>query len=232
MGGAYAATHIEVYLNGVKLKNDATSGWTVSSTTLTIASGLIPGDEVTIVKLESAASFTISGSFANLTDTSVGSQTTNTLIKYNGSAYVPTSLAEDSSGDVAVAGSLTTEVSDFAGSTRDMDVRKANAIFNSTASASITAEGAALINSASTSQTVLLPSTLSSGDIITVYCNPSNSNTGTVVKQDTGGPNLRIEGETSNIANQSTGVTVGVGSIAVITMVSNSLAIIAGSDLT
>ena len=229
MSQSYALTHIEVYLNGVKLRGGTGHDYTVSGTTLTFSESLESGDVVCIVALENASTFTISGTFANLTDTSVASQATNTLIRYDGTNYVPTSLTEDSSGDVAVAGSLTTKATDFAGGTQDVDVRKANGIYNGNASASITAEGATLINSANTGQTVLLPSSLNNGDIITVYCNPANSNAGTVVKQDTGGPNLRIEGQTSNIANQATGVTVGVGSLAVITVVSSNLAIIAGS---
>jgi len=100
MSQSYALTHIEVYLNGVKLRGGASNDYDVSGTTLTFSENLQSGDVVCVVSLESASTFTISGTFANLTDTSVGSQASNTLIKYNGSAYVPTSLSEDSSGNV------------------------------------------------------------------------------------------------------------------------------------
>ena len=54
--------------------------------------------------------------FVDLTDTNVSGQTTNTLIKYNGSQYVPTSLSEDGSGNLTVTGQLNVSTIDSADS--------------------------------------------------------------------------------------------------------------------
>jgi len=216
-GGPYAATQLEVYLNGVKLRNDATSGWTVSSTTLTIASGLIPGDEVTVVKLESASSFTVSSTFANLSDTTVTSQTSgsadNTLIKFNGSAYVPTSLAEDSSGNV------TSLVPGDSGNV-SVDIRKANP--RTTTGTHSLVGGASLYyaNAAATYDV----SALTVGDIVTIY----NEGGGAVTINSGGSVSLFKDGEASAVGSA---VTIAADTIATVTCVSATKAIITGSGI-
>ncbi len=134
-----------------------------------------------------------------------------------------------SSGTVN-AQALTTQVGNHAGGNVSVDVRKANVKYSTS---NLTAEpGASLVNMDGAALTLTLPSTLAAGDIITVYANPSTTGPVKII-QGAGGPSLRINGETSDVANPTTtGVSVGNASIAVITMAGSSLAIISGSDLT
>ena len=217
-GGPYAATQLEVYLNGVKLRNDATSGWTVSSTTLTIASGLIPGDEVTIVKLESASSFTVSSTFANLSDTTVTSQTSgsadNTLIKYNGSAYVPTSLAEDNSGNV------TSLVAGDSGNV-SVDIRKANV---RTTTGTVNLVGGASLYNAGAAATYSCAD-LDKGDIVTVYAAAAS-----VAVVPGASTSLFKDGDAIT-GTSETSVAIGQHTIATVTMISDTVAIITGSGI-
>jgi hypothetical protein len=217
-GGPYAATQLEVYLNGVKLRNDATSGWTVSSTTLTIASGLVPGDEVTIVKLESASSFTVSSTFANLSDTTVTSQTAgsadNTLIKYDGSAYVPTSLAEDSSGNV------TSVVAGDSGNV-SVDIRKANV---RTTTGTVNLVGGASLYNAGAAATYSCAD-LNKGDIVTVYAAAAS------VAVVPGASTSLFKDGNAITGTSETSVAIGQHTIATITMISDTVAIITGSGI-
>lgn len=135
----------------------------------------------------------------------------------------------DATGNISVH-SLTTQVGNHGSGTTAVDVRKANVQFSTT---DLTAEpGASLVNMVGAALTLTLPSTLSAGDIITVYSNPGTTGPVKII-QGSGGPNMRLDGETGNVSNPTTtGVSVGDGSLAVITMVGNTLAIISGSDLT
>ena len=47
--------------------------------------------------------------FVDLNDTSVGGQATDTLIRFDGANYVPTTLTEDASGNITVTGNLTVQ---------------------------------------------------------------------------------------------------------------------------
>ena len=136
---------------------------------------------------------------------------------------------DDATGNISVH-SLTTQVGDHGSGTTAVDVRKANVQFSTT---DLTAEpGASLVNMSGTALTLTLPSTLSAGDIITVYSNPGSTGPVKII-QGSGGPNMRLDGETGNVSNaDTTGVLVGDATLAVITMVGNTLAIISGSDLT
>ena len=96
MSTAYPIANIDVYLNGAQLK--ATDDYTVSGSTLTLGTTLETGDVVTVVGYQAATTATLD----NLSDTSVSGQASNTLIKFDGSAYVPTSMVEDSSGNVGI----------------------------------------------------------------------------------------------------------------------------------
>lgn len=104
MSTAYPIANIDVYLNGAQLK--ATDDYTVSGSTLTLGTTLETGDVVTVVGYQAATTATLD----NLSDTSVSGQASNTLIKFNGSAYVPTSMVEDSSGNVGIGTSSPTEL--------------------------------------------------------------------------------------------------------------------------
>ena len=97
---AYPIANIDVYLNGAQLK--ATDDYTVSGTTLTLGTTLETGDVVTVVAYQAATTATLN----NLSDTSVSGQATDTLLKFNGSAYVPTDLTEDNGGNLTVAGEI------------------------------------------------------------------------------------------------------------------------------
>ena len=97
---AYPIANIDVYLNGAQLK--ATDDYTVSGTTLTLGTTLETGDVVTVVAYQAATAATLN----NLSDTSVSGQATDTLLKFNGSAYVPTDLTEDNGGNLTVAGEI------------------------------------------------------------------------------------------------------------------------------
>ena len=114
------------------------------------------------------------------------------------------------------AGSITT-VTD-AGNT--VDVRRADRI---ALAASANADGGATLYDATATATLTL-SDLVAGDIVTVF---SRSGTTTVARGTIA--NLYIDGD---IASNKTSVTVGGGTLATITMVSNNTAVIAGSDLT
>jgi hypothetical protein len=113
-------------------------------------------------------------------------------------------------------GSLTT-VTD-AGNT--VDVRRADRI---ALAASANADGGATLYDATATATLTL-SDLVAGDIVTVF---SRSGTTTVARGTI--TNMHIDGD---IATNKTSVTVGAGTLATVTMVSNDTAIIAGSALT
>ena len=215
MSQSYALTHIEVYLNGVKLRGGASNDYDVSGTTLTFSENLQSGDVVCVVSLESASTFTISGTFANLTDTSVGSQASNTLIKYNGSAYVPTSLSEDSSGNV------TSLVAGDSGNV-SVDIRKANV---RTTTGTVDLVGGASLYNAGAAATYSCAN-LNKGDIVTVYAAAASV---AVVP----GASTSLFKDGNDITGTSeTSVAIGQHTIATITMISDTVAIIAGSGLT
>ena len=168
---------------------------------------------------------------ADIIDNLTSTSTTDVLSAAQGKALQDNKQAAitTSSGTIN-AQALTTQVGNHAGGNVSVDVRKANAKYSTS---NLTAEpGASLVNMDGASLTLTLPSTLEFGDIITVYANPSTTGPVKII-QGSGGPSLRINGETSDVSNPTTtGVSVGNASIAVITMVGNSLAIISGSDLT
>ena len=214
MSQSYALTHIEVYLNGVKLRGGASNDYDVSGTTLTFSENLQSGDVVCVVSLESASTFTISGTFANLTDTSVGSQASNTLIKYNGSAYVPTSLSEDSSGNV------TSLVAGDSGNV-SVDIRKANV---RTTTGTVNLVGGASLYNAGAAATYSCAD-LNEGDIVTVYAAAASV---AVVP----GASTSLFKDGNDITGTSeTSVAIGQHTIATITMISDTVAIITGSAI-
>ena len=105
-------SQIEVYLNGVKLRGGTTLGgtteWTVSGTTLTFNQNLSTGDEVTVVSLTSASTVAVT----DLSDTNVTGVADGELLKFDNSTskYVPTSMVEDSSGNVDITGAVSSTV--------------------------------------------------------------------------------------------------------------------------
>ncbi len=222
MSQSYALTHIEVYLNGVKLRSGASYDYTVSGTTLTFSENLQSGDVVCVVSLESASTFTISGTFANLTDTSVGSQASNTLIKYNGSAYVPASLSEDSSGNVSVSGTVTStgDITSTNGS-NSVSVRKADV---RTDTGTHTLVGGASLYNAGSAATYSCAN-LNEGDIVTVYAAAASV---AVVP----GASTSLFKDGNDITGSSeTSVAIEQHTVATITMISDTVAIITGSGI-
>ena len=213
MSQSYALTHIEVYLNGVKLRGGSGNDFTVSGTTLTFSENLESGDVVCVVALENASTFTIDGTFGELTDVSVGSQATNTLIRYDGTNYVPTSLAEDSSGNV------TSLVAGDSGNV-SVNIRKANP--RTTTGTHSLVGGASLYyaNAAATYDV----SALTVGDIVTIY----NEGGGAVTVNTGGSVNLFKDGEASAVGSA---VTIAADTIATVTCVSSTKAIITGSGI-
>jgi hypothetical protein len=214
MSQSYALTHIEVYLNGVKLRGGASNDYDVSGTTLTFSENLQSGDVVCVVSLESASTFTISGTFANLTDTSVGSQASNTLIKYNGSAYVPTSLSEDSSGNV------TSLVAGDSGNV-SVDIRKANV---RTTTGTVNLVGGASLYNAGAAATYSCAD-LNEGDIVTVYAAAAS------VAVVPGASTSLFKDGNAITGTSETSVAIGQHTIATITMISDTVAIITGSAI-
>tara|TARA_R100001440_G_scaffold25679_1_gene41796 strand:- start:162 stop:2120 length:1959 start_codon:yes stop_codon:yes gene_type:complete len=168
---------------------------------------------------------------ADIIDNLTSTSTTDVLSAAQGKALQDNKQAAitTSSGTIN-AQALTTQVGDHASGNVSVDVRKANTKYST---ADLTAEpGASLVNMSGAALTLTLPSTLEAGDIITVYANPGTTGPVKII-QGSGGPNLRINGETADVANPTTtGVSVGDATMAVITMVGSSLAIISGSDLT
>ena len=226
MSQSYALTHIEVYLNGVKLRGGTGNDYTVSGTTLTFSENLEAGDVVCIVALENASTFTIDGTFGELTDVSVGSQATNTLIRYNGTNYVPTSLAEDSSGNVSVSGTVSStgaisssgDITSTNGS-NSVSVRKADV---RTTTGTHTLVGGASLYYASANATYNTAS-LTAGDIVTIYCE-----SGAVTVNTGGSVSLFKDGESSAVSGA---VTIAADTIATVTCVSSTKAIITGSGI-
>ena len=154
------------------------------------------------------------GTFANLTDTSVGSQASNTLIKYNGSAYVPTSLSEDSSGNV------TSLVAGDSGNV-SVDIRKANV---RTTTGTVDLVGGASLYNAGSAATYSCAN-LNEGDIVTVYAAAASV---AVVP----GASTSLFKDGNDITGTSeTSVAIGQHTIATITMISDTVAIITGSAI-
>ena len=228
MSQSYALTHIEVYLNGVKLRGGTGNDYTVSGTTLTFSENLESGDVVCIVALESASTFTISGTFANLTDTSVGSQATNTLIRYNGSAYVPTSLTEDSSGNVSVSGTVSStgaisssgDITSTNGS-NSVSVRKADV---RTTTGTHTLVGGASLYNAGAAATYSCAA-LNQGDIVTIYAAAAS------VAVVPGASTSLFKDGNAITGTSETSVAIAQHTIATITMISDSIGIITGSGI-
>jgi len=98
MSQAFTLSQIDVYLNGVRLK--ATDEYTVSGSTLTLGENLVSGDIVAVVPRIEATDATL----ASLSDTNVTGVSDGELLRYDNSTskYVPTSMVEDSSGNVGI----------------------------------------------------------------------------------------------------------------------------------
>lgn len=131
-------------------------------------------------------------------------------------AYADTKQANITTSTALAAASLTT-VTD-AGNT--VDVRRADRIAQAS---SVNVDGGATLYDVTATATLTL-SDLVAGDIVTVF---SRSGTTTIARGTI--TYAYIDGD---IATNKTSVTVGAGTLATVTMVSNDTAIIAGSDLT
>jgi len=100
LSDAFDIDQLSVFLNGVKLKK--TTEYTLADSALVLASGeTFATDDVLSVLINSAAP-AYTDKFTTLTDVSVAGQDSNTLVKFNGSNYVPTTLVEDGSGNVGI----------------------------------------------------------------------------------------------------------------------------------
>ena len=148
----------------------------------------------------------------NLTSTS----TTDVLSAAQGKTLNDTKQDTITTSTALAAASLTT-VTD-AGNT--VDVRRADRIAQAS---SVNVDGGATLYDVTATATLTL-SDLVAGDIVTVF---SRSGTTTIARGTI--TYAYIDGD---IATNKTNVTVGAGTLATVTMVSNDTAIIAGSDLT
>lgn len=148
----------------------------------------------------------------NLTSTS----TTDVLSAAQGKALNDTKQANITTSTALAAASLTT-VTD-AGNT--VDVRRADRIAQAS---SVNVDGGATLYDVTATATLTL-SDLVAGDIVTVF---SRSGTTTIARGTI--TYAYIDGD---IATNKTSVTVGAGTLATVTMVSDDTAIIAGSALT
>jgi len=103
---AFSLSQLDVYLNGARLKS--TTDFTVSGTTLTFSNTLSTGDVVAIYIYDTSTVLSlVTGDWGSLNDVNVTGQATNTLNKFNGTAYVPALTSEDGSGNMTVTGTVT-----------------------------------------------------------------------------------------------------------------------------
>jgi hypothetical protein len=112
---AYHIDQLDVYLNGARLKPG--DDFTVSGTTVTLGTNLATNDVVAVVISDFAYRLTGSTGLNEINDVSVAGQATDTLIRYDGTNYVPTQTAEDASGNLNVAGQLNVSTVDTSDST-------------------------------------------------------------------------------------------------------------------
>lgn len=141
----------------------------------------------------------------------------NTGLGYFAHAGSWQALQNEITTSTALAAASLTTVTD-AGNT--VDVRRADRIAQGS---STNVDGGATLYDVTATATLTL-SDLVAGDIVTVF---SRSGTTSVAKGTI--TNFYIDGD---IATNKTSVTVGAGTLATVTMVSDNTAIIAGSDLT
>lgn len=101
-------TKLEVYLNGVLLKQ--TTEYTISGTTLTLAGGEVfsSGDILTI-KVFKADANNVNLSFANSADVNISNIADGELLKFDNatSTVIPTSLVEDGNGNINIRAAST-----------------------------------------------------------------------------------------------------------------------------
>ena len=118
MSQAFTLSQIDVYLNGVRLK--ATDEYTVSGSTLTLGENLVSGDIVAVVPRIEATDATL----ASLSDTNVTGVSDGELLRYDNSTskYVPTSMVEDSSGNVGIGTTSPASTLDVDGEIRSVGV--------------------------------------------------------------------------------------------------------------
>lgn len=103
LSDAHDITKLEVYLNGVLLKQ--TTEYTISGTTLTLAGGEVfsSGDVLTI-KVFKADANNVNLSFAASPDVNISNISDKNLLKFDSgtSSVTPTSLVEDGNGNVGI----------------------------------------------------------------------------------------------------------------------------------
>jgi len=107
MAASYTLAQIDVYLNGARMKGG--TDYSVSGTTLTFSENLTTGDVVALYAYDTAQNL-ITGNWSDLNDVSVTGAATNTMVRFDGSNYVPTSMVEDGSGNVGINGTVTSTV--------------------------------------------------------------------------------------------------------------------------
>ena len=102
MSKAFRYGEIDVYLNGSKIKQ--IDDYTISGTTLTFTQNLSSIDIVAIVSANRLDLI-----LSDITDVDTAGISADKLIRFDGSAFVPTSMTEDSAGAVNMSSTLTVE---------------------------------------------------------------------------------------------------------------------------